>query len=65
MQTSTLKNVQNNREAHDKLRKLHTDLLEETSMLSWDQDAELNVQMLANTHSTEETREVTRKNPGK
>ena len=34
-------------------------------MLSWDQDAELNVQVLANTHSTEETREVTRKNPGK
>ena len=26
-------------------------LLEETSMLSWDQDAELNVQVLANTHS--------------
>ena len=33
-------------------------LLEEISMLSWDQDAELNVQVLANTHSTEETREV-------
>ena len=28
-------------------------------MLSWDQDTELNVQVLANTHSTEETREVT------
>ena len=33
-------------------------LLEETSMLSWDQDAELTVQVLENTHSTEETREA-------
>ena len=32
-------------------------LLKETSMLSWDQDTEPNVQVLANTHSTEETRE--------
>ena len=34
-------------------------LSEETSMLSWDLDVELNVQVLANTHSTEETKEVT------
>ena len=33
-------------------------LVEETSMLSWDLDAELNVQVLANTHSTKQTREV-------
>ena len=54
MRTTTLKNVQNNRKAHDKLQKIAHRLLEETSMLSWDQDAELNVQVLANAHSTRE-----------
>ena len=34
-------------------------LLEETSTLIWDQVTELNVQVLVNTHSTEETREDT------
>ena len=34
-------------------------LLEETSMLNWDLAAEPNVQVLADTHSTKETKEVT------
>ena len=51
------KNVQNNRE-DDKQHKNAYRLLGEISMLSRDQDAELTVQVLENTHSTEETREV-------
>ena len=52
------KSVQNDREAHEKLKKIHTDLLEETSMQNWDLAAESKVQVLADTHSTKETKEV-------
>ena len=53
------KNVQYNREAHGLTAKIAYRLLEETSMLSWDKDTKLNVQVLVNTHWTEETREET------
>ena len=52
-------NVQNDREAHSKLQKKTYPLLEETSMQKWDLVTELKVQVLAGTHSTRETKEVT------
>ena len=53
------KNVQNKSRNTRQTTETAYRSLEETSMLSWDQDKEQNVQVLANTHSTEEAREVT------
>ena len=47
--TNTLKNVQNDREAHDKSQKNTCRLLEEISIQNWDLAAEPNVQVLADT----------------
>ena len=64
MQTTTLKKCTEQSRSTRQTAKNAYWLLEETSMLIWDQDAELNVQVLANTQSKEETREVTRWNIG-
>ena len=54
--------VQDDREAHRKLQKIHTcnwsQSLEEISMPNWDLDTEMNVSVWAGTHSTRETKEV-------
>ena len=47
------------RETHDKQQKVHSYHLVEISSLSWDQEKVRNVKVLANTHSTKATKEVT------
>ena len=54
----TSKNVQDDREAHRKLQKIHTLQLEETSMLNWDSDTEMSVLVWAGTRSARVTKEV-------
>ena len=51
------KNVQIDRRAYDKLKNTYL-LLEETSMQNWDLVTEPNALVLADTHSTRETKEV-------
>ena len=53
------KDVQNYRETHAEQQEMHHLSLVETSTLSWALEWDLNVKVLANTHSTKATKEVT------
>ena len=61
MRTTTSENLQNNREAHDLQPKMHTDFGRRLQRRAWDQDTEMNVQVLVNTHTHTQQRQQERK----